>query len=124
MDYRVLHLAHEMDVRISCRLTVAELAAEVGLSVSQLTSLFLRDTGLTPGDYLQRQRMSRARWLLEQTSLSVAQTMTAVGIADRKHFARGFRLAYGLTPRMLRLQRRTVARTAVSESATLSRMVE
>ncbi len=109
MDHRVLHLVHNMEARNSCRLTVSDLAAEVGLSVPQLTGLFLRDTGLTASAYLHRLRMSRARWLLEQTALPVGQIMAAVGISDRKHFARGFRLTYGLTPRMLRLRLRTGA---------------
>ena len=61
MDYRVLRLVHEMDIRLSRRLTVARLAAKVGLSVSELTTLFLRDTGLTPGAYVRRLRTSRQR---------------------------------------------------------------
>jgi len=117
MDARVRYLVHEMEARLGCRLAASELAGEVGLSVAQVTRLFLRDTGLTTRAYLQRLRMSRARWLLEHTSFSIAQIMTAVGMSDRKHFARGFRLAHGATPRALRMQLRSAARTAASKDA-------
>ena len=107
MDARVLQVVREMETQISSRLLVPDLAERVGLSGAQLTKLFLRDTGLTTLAYLQRLRMTRARWLLEHTDISIGQIMLAVGVPDRKHFARAFRLTYGSTPRMLRMELRT-----------------
>ena len=109
MDARVRQLVHEMEARIASRLTLSELATAADLSAAQLTRLFIRDTGLTPRAYLHRLRITRARWLVEHTVLPMAQIMAAVGISDRKHFARAFRLAYGSTPRVLRAQLRTAS---------------
>ena len=90
-----------------CRpIAITELAASAQLSVSQLTRLFHLDTGLSPGAYVHRLRMSTARVLLESTSLSVRDIMHQVGVADRSHFARDFRRAYGLSPRSFRKQLR------------------
>lgn len=88
------------------RIRIADLAAAVGLSGSQLGRLFRRDTGTTPAAYLQQLRMTRARMLIERSSLSVSEVMAQVGIADPSHFARDFRLAHGFSPRTLRQQLR------------------
>ena len=102
MDERVRRVIEHMQQRIDCRLTVSALAAIADLSVAHLTRLFRAETGLTPAAFLHRLRMEHARFLVERTSLSVAEVRARVGITDRSHFARDFRLAHGLSPRMLR----------------------
>lgn len=109
MDPRVARAIEIMEQRLADRLTVPQLARTVELSEAQLARLFRRDTGVPPGVFLHRLRMSRARLLVERTSLSIAEVMSAVGIADRAHFARDFKRLYGFTPRTLRVQLRISA---------------
>jgi AraC family transcriptional regulator len=108
VDPRVRRTIAIMEEQLHARLTVADVAARIGLSVSHLTRLFRDDTGLTPGAFLLELRMSRARILVERTSLPVNAVMAHVGISDRSHFARDFRRAYGLSPRTLRIQPRVL----------------
>ena len=68
--------------------------------------LFRAATGTTPGAFLHELRMTRARILVERTSLPVNEVMVQVGLSDRSHFARDFRRAHGLGPRALRMHRR------------------
>ena len=109
MDPRVERTIASLEAQLDQRLAVSALAQEVRLSVAHLTRLFRADTATTPAAYLRDLRMQRARALVERTSLSVAAVMAAVGISDRSHFARDFRRAHGLSPRMLRMQLRSNA---------------
>jgi len=104
VDPRVQRTITRMEEQLHRTLPVAELADAVGLSVAHLTRLFRADTGMTPGAFLHERRMSRARLLVERTSLPIATVMAQVGISDRSHFARDFRRAHGSSPRALRVQ--------------------
>jgi transcriptional regulator GlxA family with amidase domain len=107
MDPRIARAVAFIEAHIHEPMTVPQIAAHVSLSVSQLTRLFRRDTGTTPTAYLHQMRMQLARALIERTSLSVTEVMRQVGIADPSHFARDFRRAHGLSPRLFREQHRT-----------------
>jgi len=91
-----------MQEQLHTQLALRDLAAGIGLSVSTLTRLFRQHTGKTPRLYLHDLRMTRARLLVERTSLAVADVMTQVGISDPSHFARDFRRAHGYSPRTFR----------------------
>ena len=106
MDDRVRRTIERMQEQLHRRLTIPERATTVSLSVAQLTRLFRAETGHTPSAFLHRLRMTRARLLVERTSLSIQDVMTQVGISDRSHFARDFKRAHGYGPRELRLQHR------------------
>jgi transcriptional regulator GlxA family with amidase domain len=106
VDLRVQYTIDRMREQLHRPLTVTELAAGVGLSVSQLTRLFRLDTSMTPGAFLHQLRMTTARILIERTSLTVLEVMMQVGISDPSHFARDFRRAHGMSPRALRVQLR------------------
>lgn len=106
MDTRVEQVIAVMEARLHEEIELEGLAEGVGLSLSRLARLFRRDTRMTPTEYLRHVRMTRARLLLERTSLSVGDIMTQVGIKDPSHFARDFRRAHGFSPRTLRQQLR------------------
>jgi AraC family transcriptional regulator len=112
VDHRVRQTIDRIDEQLHRRLTVNELAESVSISVGQLTRLFRRATGLTPGAFLRARRMERARILLERTSLPVSEVMAQVGITDRSHFARDFSREYGASPRGFRLERQLTRSSA------------
>src|SRR5689334_18188329 len=94
VDYMQRHLADA--------LTVPRLARVVNLSPSRFRTLFAAQTGSSPMHYLQRQRLRRARLLIERTFLSVKEVMALVGYNDPSHFARDFRREHGAPPSALR----------------------
>ena len=110
MDPRVKDAAAFINEHLRSRISIAALAAEAGLSVSQFTRLFRRDLGSPPSAFVNRLRMERAALLLQRTSLSVMEVMTEVGINDPSHFARDFRRAHGFSPRTFRQHLRSSAR--------------
>jgi AraC family transcriptional regulator len=107
VDPRVRTAIDTIDQQLHRPMRIGELAMAAGLSVAQFTRLFKQHTGTAPAAYVQARRMARARVLVERTSLSIREVMVQVGIADRRHFARQFRLEYGHTPRTMRLLSRT-----------------
>lgn len=110
-DRRITRALDLIQTRLHARLSVAELAAAVELSVSQFTRLFRDAVGATPGAYLQACRLSRARTLVERTSLPIAEIMRQVGFSDRSHFARDFQREHGFSPRTLRVHLRCGGRS-------------
>lgn len=106
VDTRVEVTIRRIEEQLHTAMTVRDLADGVGLSVSRLSRLFREAVGTTPAAYLHAQRMTRARVLIERTSLSVAEVMAQVGLSDPSHFARDFRRAHGFSPRTLRQQLR------------------
>jgi transcriptional regulator GlxA family with amidase domain len=110
VDARVRHVIDTMEAQLHTRIAIADLAAGVGLSLSQLARLFRQAIGTTPRAHLHALRMTRARLLVERTSLSIAEIMAQVGVADPSHFARDFRRAHGASPRALRQELRWAVR--------------
>lgn len=78
--------------------TMAELAAEVGHSVSHLHREFRGQLGATPMAWLARTRAEVAASLLVQTDQPVAWVGQQVGWPDPNYFSRCFRRAHGLSP--------------------------
>ncbi len=85
--------------RIDAPLSLRDVADEVGMTPGHLTTLVRRRTGRTVQDWIIEGRMSRARALLEETDLAIADVARRVGMNDPGYFARQFRRTYGRSPR-------------------------
>lgn len=66
---------------LATKLTVADLARHAHMSERTLVRRFTEETGLAPRRWLTRQRLNRARELLEETDLPVDEVAAAVGYA-------------------------------------------
>ncbi|MFT4240851.1 MAG: AraC family transcriptional regulator [Acidovorax sp.] len=77
--------------------SLAELAAETGLSRYQLVRQFARATGLTPHAYLLQRRLQQARRLIT-AGTPLAEAAAASGFADQSHLTRVFTRSFGVTP--------------------------
>jgi len=82
--------------------TLAEMADNVGLSVTHFVRSFRQHTGSTPHKYLVRRRMDRAVSLLRVARISVGQVADEAGFSTPAHFVAAFRAAMGVTPGTLR----------------------
>ena len=68
--------------------------------------MFHEQTGTSPMRYLTDLRMSRARKLLADSSLTVREIAVRVGYPDPFHFSRSFKNAVGVSPAQFREQSR------------------
>jgi AraC-like DNA-binding protein len=77
---------------------VAEMAAEAGLSSTQLERLCRRTLGIPPQKLLQRLRLEHAVRLITSTSMTMGEIAADCGFYDQASFTRQFRSVLGLTP--------------------------
>lgn len=82
----------------STSLSVVQLGAWIGCHPDHLARIFRRETGETIIGHIRRQRLERARELLADRSLSIAEVGRQVGLPDPTYFSRAYRQAYGIPP--------------------------
>jgi AraC family transcriptional regulator len=92
-----LVISHIED-NLESELSLAEIAQVAGVSVSHLKTLFRRSTGTPVHQYILRRRVERAKQLLQDQNLSIAQIAFATGFAHQSHLARHMRKILGVTP--------------------------
>ncbi len=88
-------------------LSLNKIAASVQISPHYFSRLFKETTGFTPHQYVIRCRIERAKDLLKQGKLSIAEVATKVGFVDQSHLNRYFKRQLGITPRSFLQQYRT-----------------
>jgi signal transduction histidine kinase/DNA-binding LacI/PurR family transcriptional regulator/AraC-like DNA-binding protein len=81
-----------------------EIAEGIGVSEDYLSRVFNRELGISPWDYLNRYRISRAKELLRVTYDSISRVGRRVGFSDPAYFSRVFRRTTGMSPRAYREQ--------------------
>lgn len=88
-------------------LSLSDLAALIGRSPRQFSSLFKQAFGQTPHRYILRARLAEGARLLAQGGADIAEIAMRLGFCSQSHFATAFRRAYGTTPRGYMLEKRT-----------------
>ena len=78
------------------------MARHTGLSVFHFSRVFSRQTGRTPQQYVRQRRVRRARRMLLNTQLSLAEIAYACGFSHQSHFTTVFREQTGRTPGQFR----------------------
>ncbi|MFC7546978.1 helix-turn-helix domain-containing protein [Plantactinospora sp. GCM10030261] len=79
-------------------LSLAGVAADLGLTPGHLTTVVRRRTGRTVQQWIAQRRMRQARLLLGETDLTVAAISRRVGYPDVSYFIKRFRADHGMTP--------------------------
>lgn len=91
-------LARRLRRQLARRWKLEDLAAEVHLSPSRLSSVFVEAYGKTPLAFLTMIRAEHLAKLLRETDLTVTAAMQRVGWHSRSHATRLFREYVGVTP--------------------------
>ncbi|MEJ8824443.1 AraC family transcriptional regulator [Variovorax humicola] len=92
---RVLDL---IETNLATDLSVETLAREAGLSPHHFAKCFRASMGCTPHRYVLQRRLDRARILLRDTAMPIAEIAVTLGFAGQSHFTQAFREAFGVTP--------------------------
>jgi len=79
--------------------TLQELAQELGTNRNKLNQLFQRSMGVTLKVYCVQKRIERARALLQEGRLNIAQISETVGYQHQSSFTAAFRDVVGMCPR-------------------------
>ncbi len=91
-----------VDSRLDSQISLRALAAQADLSMFHFARCFRKSTGMTPHQFVTRQRIERARELLRNPNLSVANVALRCGFSQPSHFSEVFRRVVGSSPRQYR----------------------
>lgn len=83
-------------------LSLEAIAKVADMSPSYFMTLFKQSTGIAPHQYVLTQRIEKAKALLTQTRMPIAEIASQTGFADQSHLTRLMSRHTGLTPRTLR----------------------
>jgi len=102
LDPRIAQIMRVLSARMQEPLTIAELAADVGLSASRLSHLFKEETGQSVLDTLNNMRLEQAALLMAHAGRTASEAAADVGFQSYNHFASLFRRRYGISPAQYR----------------------
>lgn len=95
-----------MEDNLETPLPIGQICSDIGISHRQLDRLFAQNVSKTPALYYRDIRLDRARGLVTQTSLSMAEIAYASGFSSQVHFSRAYRERFGLAPSRDRIEGR------------------
>lgn len=101
-DYVEAHL-HE-------KISLSTMAGQIRMSPYHFGRLFKQSTGLSPHQYLMEQRILKAKELLADHRLTIAEISQWSGFNSRAHFTTTFRKRVGKTPSEYRLKETEIAK--------------
>jgi len=93
-DFILAHLNQDLSLEM--------LAQQVGFSPYHFARLFRQATGESPHQFVLRQRIERAKWLLRETDMPLAHVALESGFATQSHLTQVFKRYLNLTPRTYR----------------------
>jgi transcriptional regulator GlxA family with amidase domain len=84
-------------------LSVATLAAVAKMSTRHFSRVFVRDTRVTPAEFVERARIDAARAMLENSPTPLKSIACRCGLRDAHQLRAAFRRRLGITPQQYRL---------------------
>lgn len=91
-----------IEENLGSSLCLDEIAAQQGLSPYYFCRIFKKTTGITLHQFVLRRRVERAKTLLTDERLDLAEVALEAGFANQSHFGAIFRRFTGYTPRQYR----------------------
>ncbi|MFZ6759508.1 helix-turn-helix domain-containing protein [Undibacterium sp. Ji50W] len=100
--WRLRHVIDYVEAHLDSDLTLAELAAVAGFSLSHFKSLFRQATGMPVHRYVMERRLQRARQLMMEGKQSMTDIAMETGFAHPSHLAGSMRRVLGFSPAQIR----------------------
>ena len=98
----VMRAVEYMNATLAENPGLTDVAAEVGLTPYHFSRSFKAATGVSPHQYIIELRLTRAREMLQQSNVPLADVAYAVGFSSQAHMTDTFRKKVGVTPAKLR----------------------
>ncbi len=86
----------ELDLENTVR--ISEIARDVGMSTRQLERHFQRTFGISPVKFRRRKQVQKARWLIDNTGLTLVEVAVACGFSSASQLSKAFRGFWGMSP--------------------------
>jgi transcriptional regulator GlxA family with amidase domain len=107
LDIRVRQAAQFIEQRLDDPPPITTIARYVGVSPRQLERLFRVSLGQSPAAFQRKLRLEYAKWLMLNSTRSLADIAISAGFSDSAHLSRDFKAAFRDTPRALRQKAKT-----------------
>ena len=91
-------VARQIELRIAEKLTLQDLADVAGVSRSTFAERFTQQFGCSPHRYITQRRIEKAKVLLREGRLSVADIAYEIGFSGQSHFSTTFKAMTGQVP--------------------------
>lgn len=101
--YRLRRVKEFINENLDTDLGLAEISAIADLSQFHFARAFRKSTGLTPQQFLMKQRIERAKELLRKNDLPIVEVSLRTGFKNQSHFTSLFRKFTSLTPKVWRM---------------------
>lgn len=99
---QIFHIRQYIDEHIEEDVSLKRVAQEFYLSTSYLSRLFKSKAGVNLSDYISTRRIERAKMLLTDTDLSVAEISRKLNYPEQNSFSRFFKGRVGIPPQVYR----------------------
>ena len=99
VDHRIAEIIRYIRAEIDQTLEVQDLAKKSCMSVSHFTRVFKMEVGVSPVEFIKKERIRKAALLLKQPDLSIKEIYTACGFDSRSYFNRVFKQYKRQTPK-------------------------
>lgn len=96
-----------IDASLGKPITLSDLARLVEMNEHATNAAFKQQFSRTPMSYVIERRLTRAHWLLQNTSSSILTIALECGFGSQSYMTTLIKHNYGVTPRQLRLAGRT-----------------
>ncbi|MEO0536719.1 MAG: helix-turn-helix domain-containing protein [Cyanobacteria bacterium P01_A01_bin.123] len=97
-DRRLLQVVEYVNAHLDQTVKLADLADLAGVSQFHFSRLFKQSMGISPHQYLLQERVERAKQLLKNSKLAIAEIALQCGFNSQSHLGKSFRELTGVTP--------------------------
>lgn len=87
---------------IKDRISIEDIAGELGVSASYLSRLFKKETGVSVSVYIRKQKIDMAKNLLRFSDYSMVEISNRLSFSSQSHFIQQFCEVVGMTPKKYR----------------------
>ena len=92
----------QIDYDLTADLGLKNLASQLNVNPSYLSTLFKKETGFTLTEYVNQKRIEHAVFLLNSSGLQIQMIAQYSGIPDVNYFTKTFKKIIGITPKEYR----------------------
>lgn len=97
-DYRINKITRHISMHYQEKLTVRNLAQQIGLDLDYFGHLFKHETGMTVHQYITKIRVRNAENMLQSGNYKVQEVAEHCGFSDTFHFYKSFKALRGFPP--------------------------
>lgn len=97
-SYRIVRVQKYIIANLTEALSLEQLAKIAETSPQHLSRLFRKECGLTITDYIRKQRIGEAKWMLQSSNNPIYEIAESLGFSSQNYFCNVFQRETGMTP--------------------------